>query len=179
MLGATSKVGVKHLFAIVLGLVVGGGLKVSAVTAAETVSFWYGPFQRSVSVADLRQYATTEVVSPDLAGLFAFVKPRTRQEVRKVLNYKIPLDVVTLSRLLDSDPGSKLLSQFSSALVRKDDAGILAMRGGLILGAASKEGLSVLTFLEAYPNSELGLNIPKFFQVLKSTKDLPSLLLGR
>lgn len=179
MLNPTSQLSMKRLLVTALGFVVSGGMQVPSVMAAETVSFWYGPFQRSLSVADLRQYAQTEEVSPDLAGLFAFVKPKTRKEVRQVLNYKIPLNVVTLNRLLDTDPGSKLLNQFSSVLVRKDDAGVVAMRAGLLLGAASKEGLSVLTFLEAYPNAEMGLNIPKFFKVLQSTKDLPSLLLGR
>jgi hypothetical protein len=162
-----------------LGLVVSWGVASSPALASETLSVWYGPFQRSLSIADLRQYAETGTISPDLAGLFRFVKPKTRTEIRKVLNYKVPLDVVTVNRLLDSPPGKQLLEKVSPAFIRKDDAGIVALRGGLILSAASKDGLTALSFLESYPNSEVSLNLPQFMKVMQSTKDLPSLLMGR
>ncbi len=168
----------KGLAGLGLCVAIAGGIQVSPVAASETVSFWYGPFQRSLPIADLHKYAETGDISTDLAGMFRFVKPQTRQEVRKVLNYKVPLDVVTLDRLLEGDPGTNLLKKFAPAFIRKDDAGVVALRGGLILGAASKDGLSVLSFLEAYPNAEVSLSIPQLLEALKSAKDLPSLLLG-
>jgi hypothetical protein len=144
--------------------------------AAETVSFWYGPLQRSVEVSDLRAYAKTQQASPDLAGLLRFVKPANREGLAKTLQNRLPVDVVTASKLLDSGLGKALLDKVIPIFIRKDQAGDRAIAGGLVLAAASKEGLSLLTFLEAYPAQEINLDIPATLKLLKSTQDLQQLI---
>lgn len=136
--------------------------------AAEQITFKYGPFARSVPVASLREYAETDKASPDLAALLGFVKAKDRDALQQGLKIKLPVDVVTVDRLLRSPAGETLLSKGSQAIVHPGGAGVQALRGGLVVAAASKEGLGVLSFLEAYPDPNMTINLPVALKLAKS-----------
>jgi Alpha/beta hydrolase of unknown function (DUF1400) len=147
--------------------------------AAETLSIWYGPFQRSISIADLRQYAETQKAPPGLAAYLKWFKPAQRQGFQQLLNAKLPVDVTTVSRLVYSPQfGEPLLSRISPVIIRADSAGPQALRAALVLAAASKDGLGVISLLEAYPSSEINLDIPVLLRLLKSKEGFMDVFRG-
>lgn len=144
--------------------------------AAETVSLRYGPFQTSVPTADLRQYAQTGETSDRLAALLRLVSSKERESLKQGLNFKVPLNVVAVSNLVNSAPGKALLEKMTSVIVfRPESAGLVAMRGGLVMAAASKEGLGVMSFIENYPSSVIQIDVR---QALSQGGDLGNLLKG-
>lgn len=158
--------------------IIGCSLMSTPSQAAEQVTIKFGPFGRTVSVADLRTYAETSRASPELASVLSIVKSEQRESLQKGLNIKLPFEAVQVDKLLRSGPGAQLLPQVAKVTILPGDAEELAMRSGLVLAADSEEGLGVLSFLEAYPVPTLTLDARAMQKLLKSNSDLGSLLGG-
>lgn len=152
------------------------GLATAPSQSAEKLTLRYGGFGRSVAVESLREYAQTGVAPADLASLLNFLNPSDRTSLRQTLNVKFPLDVVTVDRLARSPIGQQLLTEAAKVTIRPDDAGQVALRGALILAAASQDGLSVLSFLAAYPGQTLTLDVPAAQKLAKSSGGLQGIL---
>ncbi len=145
--------------------------------AAEQVEFKYGPFARSVAVSSLRTYAETGEAPADLAPLLRFVKQADREALKQNLSLKLPINVVTVNRIISSPNGQKLVTEVArTTVVRPENAAPLALQGGLLLSAASEQGFGILSFLEAYPLRTLTVNIPAVQELAKSSGGLQGLL---
>ncbi|NCJ05722.1 alpha/beta hydrolase [Synechococcales cyanobacterium C] len=170
--------GLKHWLVGISGtlMVLGVGATTQPSVAAEKISIFYGPFGRSVSVSDLRQFAETEVAPPDLAALLRLVSTEQRASLLKGLQTKFPFDVRATDQLLRSPLGEPLLNQVAEVTRLPGGAEKQAMRGALIVAAASPEGLGVITFLEAYPTPTMTVDLRKALQLLESTDGLGTLL---
>lgn len=147
--------------------------------AAETISFRYGILQRSLPVADLRTYAETQEASSELKTFLRSLNSDSRNTVQTALQIKLPLDVVTVDRLLTTEYGQRALSELAQVVERRDDADMPALRAALILGTGSPGGLGVLSFLEAYPSQTITINVPqavnfveRYEQILKRAPEL-------
>jgi predicted dienelactone hydrolase len=143
------------------------GVSTSA-KAAETLVVRYGLLEESVSIDELKITAQTGKL-PDSLG--TFTKRMTEEQRRALvgsLRAKVPMNVVTLDKLINTQIGNTILSDISTIFKRQDDAGVKAMKAGLILGANSPQGLSVLSFIEAYPSKRLEINLPQAINVLKN-----------
>jgi predicted dienelactone hydrolase len=84
------------------------------------------------------------------------------------LKAKIPVNVVTLNKLLNTQIGTTVLNDISAGISRKDQGGVQALRAALILGASSPEGLSVFSFIAAYPSKSLEIDVQKALAVSQS-----------
>ncbi|QSJ20026.1 alpha/beta hydrolase [Nostoc sp. UHCC 0702] len=135
------------------------------VRAADTVVVRVGLFAESISVADLQKAADTGKFPTALE----FYTNRLSQEQRRLLvealRTKVPVNVVLMNRLLNTQIGSTILKDISTALVRKDQAGVQALRGALVVGSTPQDGLSILSFIAAYPSKRLEINLPRAFAV--------------
>ena len=143
------------------------GVNTSA-RAADTVVIRYGSLEESVSLEELKKSIETGKL-PDSLG--TYTKRMTEEQRRFLvegLKIRIPINVVTLDRLINTQIGTTILSDISTAITRRDQAGLQAMRSGLILGANSPQGLSVLSFIAAYPSKQLGINLPQAITVARS-----------
>jgi len=143
------------------------GVNTSA-RAADTVVIRYGSLEESVSLEELKKSIETGKL-PDSLG--TYTKRMTEEQRRFLvegLKIRIPINVVTLDRLINTQIGTTILTDISTAITRQDQAGLQAMRGGLILGANSPQGLSVLSFIAAYPSKQLGINLPQAITVARS-----------
>ncbi|MGF1600848.1 MAG: alpha/beta hydrolase [Thermosynechococcaceae cyanobacterium] len=161
---------------IVLGL--GSGLVGAPGQAAEKVIIKYGAFGRSVSVADLREYAETSKASPELASVLSIVKSEQKESLQKGLKIKLPFNAVQVDKLLRSGPGAQLLPQVAKVTILPGDSEELAMRSALVIAAGSKEGLGTLSFLEAYPTPTLTIDARAMQKLLKSNASLGALMGG-
>jgi len=140
----------------------------SSVQAADTVVIRYGPLEESASLEDLRKSTETGKL-PDSLG--TYTKRMTEEQRRFLvegLKIRIPISVATLDRLINTQIGTTILSDISTAITRRDQAGLQAMKGGLVLAANSPQGLSILSFIAAYPSKRLEINLPQALTVAGS-----------
>jgi predicted dienelactone hydrolase len=140
------------------------GINTSA-KAADTVVVRFGLFAESISVADLQTAAETGKFSSDLASFTNKLSEQDRRLILGALRTRLPLNVVTISRLLNTQIGTTILTDLATALVRKDQAGTQALRAGFVLGSLSPQGLSILSFIKAYPSDRLEINLRQAFAV--------------
>lgn len=137
----------------------------STAQAADTVVVRFGLLEESVSVAELQKAAETGKLPASLKPYTNRLSEEQRRFLVGALRMKVPINVVTLSRLLNTQVGTTVLNDVSTALVRKDKAGVQAIRAGLILGSTAEQGLSVLSFIAAYPSKRLEINLPQALTV--------------
>lgn len=140
--------------------------------AAEKIAVRYGLFEQSLPVADLRQYAETKTVSSSLGGFLRFANPEQQQALRSLLQINLPIDLVALDRVLNAPIGINFLKQLSTAIVGGDRAGVQALRAAAVLGI-KPQGLSIISFLEAYPDQKLSLDIPSALNVIATSSAKP------
>lgn len=137
----------------------------TSVRAADTVVLRFGPFAESISLAELQKTADTGELPRGLEIYTGRISESQRNFLVGALRARVPLDVVTVSSLLNTQIGTTILSNLSEALVRKDQAGVQALRAAFVLGATKPQGLSILNFIAAYPSQRLEINLFKAFQV--------------
>ncbi len=147
------------LFITLLLLVCDSIFTLSPSLAAEKITFRYAFFEESLPVKDLRTYAETRKASSALQELLGYVGSEGQAGLQGLLQIKLPLNVATVNKVLDTELGEKVLSEFSQVTKRRDKAGVLALRGASILGTNSPDGLSLVSFLEAYPSKRLVIDL--------------------
>lgn len=142
--------------------------------AAEKVTVRYGLFEQSIPVADIRNYGETQKVSADLQSFLGYLSAKEKQKLQDALQVKMSLDIVALDKLINTGIGKQILSFASqatvfptrSAIARRDQGSIQALRSAIILGAKSPEGLGITSFLEAYPNNQLVVDVSRFSKLV-------------
>jgi predicted dienelactone hydrolase len=139
---------------------------ITPVQAAQTIVLRRGSVTRSLNLADLKTFAETGTVSPNLKNAARILTPQQKSLIQDVLKTKYKLDVVATSDLLKTEVGNTLASSLASVTPRTDNVGVLDVKTALILGAKSPQGLSLLSSIEAYPNESLDIDVERLFQVL-------------
>ncbi len=147
-------------------------LSSSPSLAAKLIVARYGFFERTLNVSDIRHFAETKETSNDLEFFLSYLEPKQRQQFQDMLQIKMSLDIAALDKLVDTEAGQKLLRWFSQITVRNDQAGITALQAAGILGASSKEGLGIITFLEAYPSERIVFDLSKSSQLIDDLTNL-------
>lgn len=138
------------------------------VQAAETIVIRKGIFESSIAVSDLRSLVETGKLPESLQSYAAALSPMQRRQIYGALKTKIPLSVVTVSNLLNTQIGTAILTDLATATPRRDDAGASALRAALVLGATAPGGLSVLSFIEAYPGRRIAIDLDRAFAVMQN-----------
>ena len=139
---------------------------ITPVQAAQTIVLRRGSVTRSLNLADLKTFAETGTVSPNLKNAARILTPQQKSLIQDVLKTKYKLDVVATSDFLKTEVGNSLASSLASVTPRTDNVGVLDVKTALILGAKSPQGLSLLSSIEAYPNESLDIDVERLFQVL-------------
>lgn len=141
---------------LALGAVVGtAGLVGGQAIAAEQVVLTYGSFQRSVDVEELTDLVQSGEVSSQLDSYFdrAEVSP---EKVRQLLTEEIPINGVSVDRMLNNPLGDALLDRVSEVIYPEPrSAGRGAMRAAIVLSSVDNDKLSLIEILENYPTSQV------------------------
>jgi lysophospholipase L1-like esterase len=164
--------GVWFHFAIAVLLSCQGIWVTAPAFAAEKLAVRYGLFEATVSIADLQTYGSTRQTSSVLQGFLNYL-PDMQAEFQSLLQTHIPVDVAALDRVLNGTVGQVFLKQVAGAIARPDNAGIPALRSAFILGARDPHGLSILSFLAAYPSPKFVLDLPKAIALVKQSIPTP------
>jgi hypothetical protein len=140
--------------------------------AAEVVSIRYGPFIESFPVADLHRFAETQANPSSLKDLYRLLSPGDLRSLRQSLQTKISINRVVLDRVLNEPTGIRLLAKLAEAIEGVDPVGVQAVRAAAILGTQS-DGISLLSFLDAYPTRRVTLNLAKALRVVDQLSPKP------
>ncbi|MEH2301096.1 MAG: alpha/beta hydrolase [Nostoc sp.] len=143
------------------------GANTSAI-AADTVVVRLGLFTESISLTELQKAAKTGELSGSLQPYVKKLSEQQRRFFLGALGMNVPMSVVTVNKLVNTQIGTTILNDFATALARKDKAGVQALRAGLVLGSTAPQGLSILSFIAAYPSKRLEINLPQAFIVARS-----------
>ncbi len=140
--------------------------------AAQTVLIKYGPIEESLAVHDLRTYGETGQASPEFADLLGLLSPETQNQIYQLLQVKKEIEPARLEQLLALERGKTILSDAAKVTQRDDPAGAQALRTSLLQGSQSSQGLSVISFLEAYPEADIAIDIVQARRFYQANQDL-------
>jgi len=149
-----------------------------AAKAATNVVFVSGAFMRSISVDDLDSLAQTGQARGLLADVLTLSKQKP-SEVAKLLNQQLTLPIVLTSRLLNTRIGEAILARVAQIVfpLKAKAYGVPALKAGLILGLNNSKGsLSAISFLKAYPTSEMEVSIPALMAIATKASSISDLV---
>jgi hypothetical protein len=165
-----------RLAAALLGL--GLTTAMPAAQAATNVVFVSGAFMRSISVADLDNLAQTGQATGLLADVLTLSKQKP-SEVAKLLNQQLTLPIVLTSRLLSTRIGEAILARVAQIIfpLKAKAYGVPALKAGVILGLNNSKGsISAISFLKAYPTSEMEVSIPALMAIATKASSIADLV---
>ncbi len=139
---------------------------------AEVLAIRYGPFVESFPVTDLHRFAATQEKPLSLKDLLRYLNPEAQRSLRQYLQTKVALNRVALDRVLSGPTGIHLLEKLAEAIEGVDPVGVQALRSAAILGT-KPDGVSILSFLDAYPTQRVTLNLAKALRVMEELSPKP------
>ncbi len=120
--------------------------------AAERLTLRLGPFEQSVAIDDLENFANTGKLPPTLKPYAAVLTPQVRQLLTKHLQIDPNMTEKFINDLLRSSDGARLLEKIGLAL---PNSSLEELQAALLLAARQADGLSVIGFLRAYPEENV------------------------
>ena len=132
--------------------------------AAETITFSYGPIERSISVESLEIYVEEGRVTAELAPYLGYVKnfdPTLPEQIQTLLSQRVDTDVVTVAQFGYTPQGEYILDQAGDVFrTGARLSGAKGIRAAAILAAADEaEGLTLLNVFKQFPTPMLRVDI--------------------
>ena len=142
---------------------------------AERISFFYPPFgEFSLSLDSLEIFAQKGKITDEFSFYAQRVNPQQLAQLRAVLQQEFNVTPTLVSQVTYSPIGEDLIDRLGGLIhTESRQNGFYAIRGALILAAASPEGLTVVNFLRHFPSPTVRLN---FTEGLKLVDDLSQVL---
>jgi len=123
-------------------------LNASSASAAERLILRLGPFEQSMAVSDLEQFAKTGELPAALKPYAPIFTP----QVQEILSRRLKLDPSLAGKLVDnilrSPDAEQIVKQIGLAI---PNSTVEQLQAGLAIAMRQANGLSVLSFLRAYP----------------------------
>lgn len=144
----------RHWLSLLSAGLVWGAMALPA-QAAQRLTIRLGPFQHSVSVADLETYAKTGQIPPSLKPLTSVLTPSVRQMLTQRLLLDPTLGDKVIDNILRSPTGSQI---FRSLGMVVPGTSVEQLQGALVLALRQANGLSVIEVLKAFPEENVTIN---------------------
>lgn len=123
--------------------------------ASEQVLIKYQIFQRSVSVSELTRFADTGELSNQLEAYMDTAK-QNPDNLRRTLATAVPVNLIFLDRVLNSQMGELLLDRLSLAVhTPSHQASRQALRSALILSASDDSQITLMETIQKYPTQQV------------------------
>ncbi len=142
-----------------------GGLLTTAITlgavlaepgiSAERIILRVGPFERSIEVNDLEQFAESGDVPRSLRLYAPLLTPQVRDSLNKKLQVDPDLGDKFLDELLASRDGKQLLAHLRLAL---PEVQVEELRAVLYLALRQGDGLNAISILRAFPGRTITID---------------------
>ena len=168
---------------LLLGVAAGVGIGLQTLTApshaASDVALVSGAFRRSIPVKEFEHLAETGEAIGLLGNLLDF-SGQDPEQVAKLLNQKLTLPLVLTSRLVNTRIGEAIIRRVARIIypiyTPQPEVSVPAIRAGVINGLQSEDGLTAVTFLKAYPNQVMAVNLPALFAVIEKAESIAGLV---
>lgn len=167
-----------------LAMAAGVAIAFQAITtpvhAAKDVALVSGAFRRSIPVKDIVQLAENGEAVGLLKNLLD-LSGQDPNEVSKLLNQKLNLPLVLTSRLVNTRIGEAIIQRVAKIIypiyAPQASVSVPALRAGVVNGLQLKEGgLTAVSFLKAYPNEVMAVNLPALFSVIEKAESIAGLV---
>ena len=147
--------------------------------AAVDVALVSGAFRRSIQVSDIAHLAKTEEPRGLLSDLLKLSGQKPTQ-VADLLNKNLDVPLVLSSRLMNTRIGEALIRRIAQIIYpitsSESSVSVPAIRAAVIEGLQRPEGLTAVSFLEAYPNPVMAVNLPALFTVIEKAESIAGLV---
>jgi predicted dienelactone hydrolase len=120
--------------------------------AAESVTIRLGPFQQSVAISDLEKFAKTGTLPDSLKTYASFLTPETRELLNRQLQVDPKFADKFFNEIVTTPVGRQLMSSLEAAIPGSTTE---TLQTALNLSLRQVNGLSVLSFLRAYPGESV------------------------
>ncbi len=129
-----------------------------SASAAETITIRFGPYQQLVKVADLEEFANTGKLPSSLQGFSSIIPSQTRE----LLQRRLEIDPAVADKFTDelqkTSLGKRLITSLKAAV---PGSSIESVQGAISLALRQVNGLSVVGFLQAYPQQNVTVDATK------------------
>ncbi|MBD2490010.1 alpha/beta hydrolase [Aulosira sp. FACHB-615] len=143
-------------------LVLGWVWAIPATLAAETITIRFGLFQQSVAIADIEKFAKTGTLSQTLQAYESLFTP----ELRGLLNRRVQVDPKFADKFVDElvllPQGKQLITSLAAAI---PGSSVESLQATMSIGLRQVNGLSVVSFLKAYPTENIDLDATQLLQI--------------
>ena len=168
---------------LLFGVAAGVGIGLQTLTApshaASEVALVSGAFRRSIPVKEFEHLAETGEAIGLLGNLLDF-SGQDPEQVAKLLNQKLTLPLVLTSRLVNTRIGEAIIRRVARIIypiyTPQPEVSVPAIRAGVINGLQSEDGLTAVSFLKAYPNQVMAVNLPALFAVIEKAESIAGLV---
>lgn len=147
--------------------------------AAVDVALVSGAFRRSIQVSDIAHLAKTEEPRGLLSDLLK-LSSQEQTQVAELLNKNLDVPLVLSSRLMNTRIGEALIRRIAQIIYpitsSESSVSVPAIRAAVIEGLQRPEGLTAVSFLEAYPNPVMAVNLPALFTVIEKAESIAGLV---
>ena len=157
-----------------IGLLVGMGTIMCghSAIAADSIMVRYGLFSETLSVQELTEFTLTGQQSSSIR----YYLQRTNQDpetVRATLSREIPVQVVTLDRLLNSPVGEAALDRIGRTIqTPANAANRQALRAALVSSASDNNRISLIEVFQKYPTDPLNVDAQELISTYNQISEL-------
>lgn len=141
---------------------------------AERISFFYPPFgEFSLPVDSLETFAKEGRIDRNFQFYAQRATPEQLAQLRELLQIRFNVTPTLVSQVTYSPVGEEVLQRLGEFLLTDSRRnGFYALRGALILSAASEEGLTLVNVLRKFPSNDVRLNFTEAMQIVDELSQL-------
>ena len=147
--------------------------------AATDVALVSGAFRRSIPVKEFEHLAETGEATGLLEDLLE-LSGQDPKEVSQMLKQSLDLPLVLTSRLINTRIGEAILRRAARIIypiyTPEPAVSVPAIRAGVVQGLQREKGLTAVSFLQAYPNAVMAVNLPALFGVIEKAESIAGLV---
>lgn len=124
--------------------------------AAERLKLRLGPFEQSIAIADLEDFAETGELSPTLRPYGVVLTPTLRKALAERLELDPNFGDQVVNDLLSSPAGKRMLLALGVAI---PGSTVEQLQAAITMAARQANGLSVLAVLKAFPEETITVDL--------------------
>ena len=161
------------------GLGISWSSVIQPLHAATDVALVSGAFRRSIPVKEFEHLAETGEAIGLLKNLLE-LSGQDPKRASQMLNQSLDLPLVLTSRLMNTRIGEAILHRAARIIypiyTPEPAVSVPAIRAGVVEGLQREKGLTAVSFLQAYPNAVMAVNLPALFGVIEKTESIAGLV---
>ncbi|AOY80501.2 alpha/beta hydrolase [Moorena producens JHB] len=148
-------------------------VKPKPALSAEYIYFNYGPLKLSLSRESLEIFANEGRITKEFEFYAQMLNPEALEQLRMLLQQRIKISPVAISRLGKSPMGEAFLEGLGKMIkTHPGRNGLHSLRGALVLAAADSEGLTIMNIVRQFPTEGMLIDTDYIFDVRKELATL-------